>query len=342
MLNCSHTHNAPLTAPWGPWLKDKDLSFHRFLPERLTEITKKAVENLTEVRAFTAREPFQIGFNRRLVKDGKVIMAGNPDGAVIPWVDVLGFVSKDDVLVASLFTHAAHPVIVHDTSKLISGDYPGFAVQQVKRKAKRGIHLFFQGCAGNINAFPLKGGLDAAMAAGRELGDAAYRGLTTSSPVAVRGSIKSASLDLKLPLRPPPPAAELREIIAKEKNAGKRARRERLLEIAESGKVPSMEMPMRVFKIGDVSLLAMAHEPFAEYQHFLEKHSPFSCTMAFGYTNGLECYVGTETDYLMADKGGYETSPYGAALMFESRLPLAPKAEGIIQKGLIELLKKVE
>jgi hypothetical protein len=56
--------------------------------------------------------------------------------------------------------------------------------------------------------------------------------------------------------------------------------------------------------------------------------------MAFGYTNGLECYVGTKKDYEMGDRGGYETSPRGAAFMFQSRLPLSADSEALIQDGL--------
>lgn len=56
--------------------------------------------------------------------------------------------------------------------------------------------------------------------------------------------------------------------------------------------------------------------------------------MVFAYANGLECCVGTKKDYDFGDRGGYETSPRGAAFMFKSRLPLAPKCEAIIRSAL--------
>jgi len=100
-------------------------------------------------------------------------------------------------------------------------------------------------------------------------------------------------------------------------------RGEALLAIAKSGRPQSMRFPIRAFAVGDqLCIFGLPYEPFAEYHHFVERVSPFERTMVFGYTNGLHCYVGTEKDYLLNERGGYETSPWGAALMFESRLPL--------------------
>jgi hypothetical protein len=56
-------------------------------------------------------------------------MAPNPHGVVLPWVDVLSFEDPEGRPVAVLFNHAAHPVIVHAASTLITADYPGFAVR---------------------------------------------------------------------------------------------------------------------------------------------------------------------------------------------------------------------
>ena len=37
MLNCSHTHSAPLTAPWGPWQEHQEQPFHQMLPAGFTD-----------------------------------------------------------------------------------------------------------------------------------------------------------------------------------------------------------------------------------------------------------------------------------------------------------------
>jgi len=344
LIACSHTHSAPLTAPWGPWEKARDKPFHQMLPRKLGEIVKQAVDHLQPARLRCRREPTQIGFNRRLRVNDRVVMAPNPDGAVLPWVDVLAVESTAGKPIAVLFSHAAHPVIVHGASTLISADYPGFAVQTLRSSIGReSVYLFAQGCCGNINAFPLRGGIDAAAAAGRDLGQAVVRAVQAQPAVLAAGALKVVADELKLPLQSPPPVAVLRDQIAQEKDAERKARREKLLALAESGQRPTMRFPLRAFALGrDLCILGIAHDVFAEYHQFVNKVSQFAHTLVFAYTNGLECYVGTARDYELGDRGGYETSPTGAALMFDSCLPLAPEAEAKIQAGLQALLRKLQ
>ena len=59
------------------------------------------------------------------------------------------------------------------------------------------------------------------------------------------------------------------------------------------------------FRIGqDMAILGLPHEPFVEYQLFLQKKSPFKHTMVMGYTNGCADYIPTAEAFLA---GGYET-----------------------------------
>lgn len=343
LLNCSHTHSAPLTAPWGPWEKEKDKPFHRMLPQKVAVVAERAAKRLQPVTLAYRREPTQIGFNRRLLHEGRITMAPNPRGTVLPWTDVLSLHSRDGQPVAVLFSYAAHPVIVHKASTLISADYPGFAVRRLKQtRGKDAVYLFAQGCCGNINGFPLQGGIDAAAAAGRDLGDAVGRAMTAKDRATVQGRLRIVSAQPKLPLQAAPPVATLREQMERERNSERKQRFADLLAIAQDGRRPTMPMPMRALAIGDAfCLLGMAHEPFAEYHHFIEKVSPLAHNMVLAYTGGLECYVGTAADYQLGERGGYETSPRGAAFMFESRLPLDARAESLIKAELTALLKQV-
>ncbi|MBL8796151.1 MAG: hypothetical protein JNM56_19780 [Planctomycetia bacterium] len=344
LIACSHNHSAPLTAPWGPWEKAKDKPFHEMLPRKLGEIVQRAAHNLQPARLRVRREPTQIGFNRRMLMNERIVMAPNPQGAVLPWVDVLAVETREGKPIAVLFSHAAHPVIVHGASTQISADYPGFAVQTLRSTAgKEAVYLFAQGCCGNINAFPLRGGIEAAAAVGRDLGQAVGRALQAKPAVLPQAALQVASEELTLPLQAPPPVEVLRDLVAREKDAERKARRQKLLALAESGRRPTMRFPMRGIALGtDLCILGIPHDVFAEYHQFANKVSPFAHTLVFAYTNGLECYVGTAKDYELGDRGGYETSPQGAALMFESGLPLAAEAEAKVQAGLQGLLRKLK
>jgi hypothetical protein len=208
---------------------------------------------------------------------------------------------------------------------------------------REAIVMFAQGCSGNINGFPLQGGIDAAAAAGRDLGRAVIRALDRKSNAMDIKRLTVRSHRLALPLQDPPPIVECERLIAKEKKAERRERLRQLLAISRSGTKPTVDFRIRGVSLGDaVCILGLSHEPFAEYHLFAEKVSPFKHTMVYAYTNGLESYVGTEKDYRLGDRGGYETSPWGAAFMMENRLPLAPEAEGLVQAGIRQVLEALK
>lgn len=83
-LNCSHTHSAPITAPWGPWEKEKDQLFHQTLLDQVPAVVAQARQRLQPVLLRYRREPTQIGFNRRLLHQGRIVMAPNPQGTILP------------------------------------------------------------------------------------------------------------------------------------------------------------------------------------------------------------------------------------------------------------------
>ena len=344
MINCSHNHNAPLTIPWGPWERQKDKAFHKMLPDKLAEITKQACNNLQPAHVRYHREPVKIGRNRRLPTKNGVVMAPNPDGAVLPWVDVLQVEGIHSGRIAVLMSHAAHPVIVHAASTLITADYPGFAVAAIRKsQGDASVYMFTQGCGGNINGFPLQGGIDAAAVAGRDLANAAGRTLGMEGGVIAGNPLRVFSCELELPLAPPPSLAECEKMVTEEKCALRKEELTDLWNIARRGQQQTQELRIRAFALGNqLCILGLSHEPFAEYCQFVEQVSPFEYNMVLGYTNGTECYIGTEKDYLLGDRGGYETSPLGAALRYKSRLSLVPEAEQMIKAGIVRVLNALK
>jgi neutral ceramidase len=336
MINCTHNHSGPPTFPMDAEQKVWDNPIFDELPQRVAQTVEQAIKNLEPATLRVGREPTQIGVNRRAMASWGVTMAPNPHGAHVPWIDLLGAYGKDNRRIGLLFSHAAHPVIVHDTSTLISADYPGLAIRELRKRLSDGVLMFAQGCGGNINASPLQGGIQACAASARNLAHA----VTRTRMVDVRpAKLRSASLKLSLPLQAPPSVAECRELVADQPH-DKRLRD--LLAIAESGKPRFLPFPIRAFAVGDqVCILALPHEMFAEYQLLADKASPFQHTLVFAYTNGCESYVATEKDYRMGDRGGYEASRTGAALVYHHRLPLQANCEKLIHDGIQQLFKQL-
>lgn len=345
MLNCSHTHNAPLTIPWGPWENAKDKEFHKTLPATLAELTRRACENLQPATIRYLRTSAQVGFNRRLPTEDGVIMQDNRDGVTLPWVDVLQVKSDRKTPVAVLVSHAAHPVIVHAASTLISADYPGFAMAALRElQGADCVYMFAQGCGSNINGYPLQGGFKAAQDAGRQVAEAVDRALTTAETdgCLLRGPIRVYSHNLAVSLAPPPSVEDCDRWLGSENDPVRIEMLHELRSMARDDKPRTREMRIRGFAFGDqFCLLGLSHEVFAEYAKFIEANSPFPNNIVLGYTNGVECYVGTEKDYRLGEQGGYETSPTGSALLYAGGLPLAPQAEKQIQDGMIHVLKKL-
>jgi hypothetical protein len=153
LLACSHTHSAPFTIPWSvqgwQWLAGEGRAWRERLIETVTEAVGRAAGNMRPVALRTGRAPAHVGLNRRLPTPQGTVMKPNPEGAAVPWVDVLRVDALDGKPLAILLSHAAHPVIVHGASTLASADYPGFAVAEVRKRFGSGTAaMFAQACGG--------------------------------------------------------------------------------------------------------------------------------------------------------------------------------------------------
>ena len=351
MVNCSHNHNSPLTIPWSEqWEKAKDKPWHQTLPGQFADVVAEADSRLQPVTARYRREPTQISVNRRMPAAHGMTMAPNPNGDQMLWVDAIHLKTiAGDKPVGVLYSYAAHPVIVHSASRKISADYPGFASQHIRRAMNGGkappegetggIPMFIQGCSGDINGAPLASGIKAAKGAGRDLGYAVVRALR-KEPESLEGRLRFAYREIELPLQDPPSVEKCKKLVADRPHHG--PYRE-LLAIAESGKPRLLKMPLQAFALGDdLCILGLAHEPFAAYQLQGEETSPFKHTLVLGYTGGCENYLATADAYRMGDRGGYEASPFGAAMFYKHRLACKPEVEPQMISAMGEVLREAQ
>ena len=338
VINCSHTHNAPGVD--GRWITEES---EAWLATCLAELVKAAVNVLEPTTLRSGRAPVQIGYNRRLMNDeGYITMAPNPEGAVVPWVDVLGAYDAKGEIIAVLFSHAAHPVIVHWSSEEIGADFPGYAVEHLRNfldLKPESVLLFAQGCAADINGYPLRGGFDACDVAGFTLAFATHQALKTATEIPA-APLKACSKLVNLPFRDPPSVAECKQLIEEFPDD---ERYGALLEVAKSGEKHTLPFPISAFAVGDaLCFLSVSHELFAEYQLFADEISPFSHTFVFGYTNGSEVYIATQKAYDLGLRAGYEAGPRNHALSGPYRLALLPAVEEQIHTEITDLLKKLK
>jgi hypothetical protein len=208
LVHCTHNHSAPFTIPWSVlgsrWLSGPGKSWRDGLPEQLAGLVFQAETKRAPAILRVGRAPVHIGTNRRLPSEQGIVMKPNPQGPVVPWVDVLRVDGADGNAIAVLFSHAAHPVIIHGASREISAEFPGFAAVKLKERfGENVITMFGQAFAGNINGDPLRGGIAAAEQAGEVLAQAAFR--AASNSVALPSEeFKTSSIHWEIPLQPLP------------------------------------------------------------------------------------------------------------------------------------------
>ena len=346
MINASHNHSAPLIGDWAPPNTDGPLPWHDELIKKFATVVKQAADSVRPARLRIHREATQIGINRRLKREGRVVMTPNPHGSNLPWTDVLCVEVPKVERVAVLFTYGAHPVIVQRASTLIGGDYPGYTVKRMNAMASAGksggVFMFAQGASGDINAFPLAGGIMAADTAARDLSYAVERAIKSPGYVIKSRTLKVASTEVQLPLQDPPPVEDIKNRIAYTKDKARKRWLEGLLTIAESDERPTLRYPISAFALGDeFCILALPHETFSHYTHFAETVSPFKHNIVLGYTNGVNGYIATRRDYLMGEAGGYEAAPLGSAINYTTRLAPKPESQAIIEAGIRKVLQEV-
>ena len=364
MLNSSHTHSAPLTMRWceSKWKEFEKSKWRKELLYKIIAAVKLTISNLQEAKLRFGRESVQIGFNRRLPTKNGITMKPNRKGAVVPWVDVLRIDGADNKPIAILFSYAAHPVIVHGASTLIGADYPGYVVACVKKSLGNDVMaMFAQGCGGNINGEPLRGGFGKAKEAGIILGNAVVRA-ARQSQLLPGNNLRSLSLELHLPFQKPPLPEEVKEVLKIKEDDYEKARVKRgankeslwkahnivlalrdLYKIAQKAEKRTLKFEIQAFAFGDeLCIIGMTHEVFAEYQLWVNKVSPFKYNMVFGYTNGVESYIPCEKDFAL---GGYEAGAFPtpcAPLAWKNRLTLKPQIEEQIKTDLIQAFQNIK
>ncbi len=363
LINCSHTHSSPFSMPWSfnGWKAhcEEETEWCDELRAAIPGIVEEATARMTPVSLHAARNPVKIGANRRLMTENGIVMAPNPDGQETPWVDVLQVVEKGGDNLAVLFTYAAHPVIVHAASRLISTDYCGVTVDVIREQLGEGVlPLFAQGCSGNINGHPLRSGHAKAEDAGVKLGNAVLEAIYVEECVPIEAdTFRVTSETLRLPCEELPSAQSCTEVISEleeeiQKEGGgwgvenKLNCLKSLRSKIEKNQQPEVRFGITAVMLGDEwCLVAMPHEVFCDYALWMEEVSPFVRTVAWGYTNGCESYIPTDKDLELGVRGGYEAARFprlAAALGYASRLACRPGIEGQIKDGIRRIWSQKE
>jgi hypothetical protein len=352
---CStHTHSGPDTFQTLCWNEDKlqrdnELlkPFWESLPGQVVEAAGRARDAARECSVYWGTtQNHDIANNRRLrMKSGETVMnwelppaelVDRPWGPIDPQVSAVLFRTSSGQVVGGFVHYSCHPAILAGANMQLSGDFVGFAMDQLERDFSSPAMLFLHGAAGNVNHIDYKHperGRDAAevhrcadslAASARQISQHLVERSTTAPMLAIVND------ELLIPIReiPEERVAAAKQILANydghdlsmpdgvppELNA---RRTLKLAEAKRTGKYPGrfgtmrdgrLLLPLQLIRIGDVVIGTVPGEIFVEFglefrRRLAEKLPHTQLVLMAGLTNGLVNYIPTPEAFA---QGGYE------------------------------------
>ncbi len=146
MIGATHTHSGPVTVDCmnssnDPVVPKADTEYVRYMENRIIETACSAYKNAAPAKAaFFKADGKGIGTNRH-----------DPYGPADLEIPVVVIKNEAGSFIAAMLACNMHPTILHEDSKLYSGDFPAFAREILQKQyLGSGCHvLYFTGAAGN-------------------------------------------------------------------------------------------------------------------------------------------------------------------------------------------------
>lgn len=310
MLTSSHTHSGPVIRdnladmyPMSAAEAKKIAPYTRQLEGWMVDVIAQAVKNLAPAALSVGTGTARFAMNRRQATDKGVIIGSNPTGPVDHSVPVLDVRDAKGKLIAVAFGYACHNTTM-DFNRWC-GDYAGYAQEELEKKHKGAVALFWSGCGGDANPMPRRK-LELCRKYGKELADA-VDGVIKGKRTEVTGKLAARYEEVALPFDKLP----TREALAgdaKSKNQALRKRAERLLKVLDEGKKIDdhyRHYPVQAWRLGDqVTWVALGGEVVVDYALRLKKElkGPRQVWVT-AYANDVMAYVASRR---VLKEGGYE------------------------------------
>jgi len=341
LFACSHSHSTPvihggLTDMYALTPEEEKASeqyTQHFLDEAL-QAAQAAIQDLEPAAlSFGRTEAFFAG-NRRQFGPKGVQFGINPTGVVDRDVPVLRVVREDRSTKAILFGYACHNTTPGPNDE-ISGDWAGYAQEDLERTFSGATALFITGCGADANPNP-RGSLALSRAHGLELAGAVARALTEPM-LTVSGPLNVAFERVDLPIEKTPDKAYYEAKLQEKPPATQRYAR-RFLDMLERGEplATSYPAPAQVLRFGNsLTLVALGGEVVADYSYRLKRELPGERLWNAGYCNDVFAYV---PSMRILTEGGYEAD---ASIIYDG-LPtrFAPGIEDALVNKVLELVKR--
>lgn len=148
MISCTHTHSGPVTLDMLAFRNDPivpgiDPKYMNQLKQNIVESAIKAVNNAKSAEiAISSADITGVGCNRH-----------DPDGPRDPEAGILVIRDSGTKKIEALsLIYCMHPTVLHEDSKLVSSDFPGYTREYLKSQFGKDIAILYHtGPEGNLS-----------------------------------------------------------------------------------------------------------------------------------------------------------------------------------------------
>jgi hypothetical protein len=321
MVNMSHTHAGPATCR-----EDVDKPGGELIAPYLDQVrdaavraARRAVDGLAPGTLSWGLGRCDLAVNRDLEDPAKErrVTGYNPFATADDAVLVGRVCDLSGKILGVLVNYACHPTTLAWENKLISPDYPGAMRELIEERNPGALALYLHGPSGDVAPRrQYTGELEVADRNGRQLGYAVlsalegmlaprtrleYAGVVesgapcavwTSSPRTPSGVRGARKVDVELPLKPAPSAAELEVALKACEDRVQAERLRRKLRVRRTvGEGATARMPLWVWRIGEGFLVGQPNEAYTRLQAELRAAFPGRAVSALNLVNGSVGYL---------------------------------------------------
>ena len=321
-VQCVHQHNAPFACMDAQAIVQEQgdlpdivnpVFFDRCLKNARDAVTKslKKTTLVTHVAHGEARVE-KVAANRRIIGlNGKLISQRGsssrkpehhrfPEGLIDPMLKTVAFYNGNKKLVASHF-YACHPMSYYGDGR-VSADFCGLARRRMQKQEPDCLHLYFNGCGGNIGAGKYNNGSKEARI---ELTQRMFDGITTSNATLKPEPIRSFAWETEDILPPLDPRFNEEQLLVGIRNKTNRvvARNRPSYTVAFIRRVKEgIPITLSSLHVNDISMLHLPAESFIEYQLRAQAIAPNRFVACAAYGDGGPWYIPVKEAY---PQGGY-------------------------------------
>jgi len=287
--------------------------YTREFTDRLEEVALSAVKDLRPSRLSWGTGTVKFAANRRT--------RGGPVDHDLP---ALFAIDGDGRVRAVYFSYACHAVTL--SGNKISGDWPGFAQEELERRFPGAVALASAGCGADSD--PSSGvvgdKVDVCAEQGRQVADEVQRLFAAgTAPIASVPEIRSARIEL--PFDGPRTRSEWEERARSADGAVAHHARLNLARIDGGVPLPAgMAFPIQTWLFGDrLAIVFLPGETVVDFSLRLKREFDRDRLWVNGYANESRCYIPSDRIW---KEGGYEGG--GAMVYYDRPHRFAPGVEG--------------